>query len=142
MGYAIAKHFFTAHVETVAVPSIWGAGLAQWVAYFLDPKANIVTATPIQGKPTIASNVEYLIRERRVLLVDNVISTGETMRPFAALVERLGGEIIGIGTLWSGIEKQIAGHEIFGLLNTAYDSYPPDQCPLCAAGGTPEAAPY
>ena len=35
-----------------AVPSIWGAGLAQWVAYFLDPKANIVTATPIQGKPT------------------------------------------------------------------------------------------
>jgi orotate phosphoribosyltransferase len=142
MGYAIAKQFFTAHVETVAVPSIWGAGLAQWVAYFLDPKASVVTATPLQGKRTIAENVQYLIRDRRVLLIDNLISTGETMRPFIALVTSLGGEIVGIGTLWSGVERQIGGHEIFGLLNTKFDAYSPDNCPLCAAGGTPDAAPY
>src|SRR5690606_20103698 len=29
-GYTIAKAFFTDHVDTVATPSIWGAGLAQW----------------------------------------------------------------------------------------------------------------
>ena len=37
MGYALAKRFFTDHIATIAAPSIWGAGLAQWVAYFLDP---------------------------------------------------------------------------------------------------------
>lgn len=142
MGYAMAKHFFTAHVETVAVPSIWGAGLAQWVAYFLEPKAKVVTATPLHGKPTIAANVESLIRDRRVLLVDNLVRTGETMRPFRALVASLGGEIVGIGTLWSGVDQQIGGHPIFGLLNTVYESYAADRCPLCAAGGTPEPAPY
>ncbi|MGH2603408.1 MAG: hypothetical protein ACRDJ9_28990, partial [Dehalococcoidia bacterium] len=73
MGYAIAKYFFTAHVETVAVPSIWGAGLAQWVAYFLEPKAYVVSATPTNGSITIASNLEDLIRDRRVLAVDNLI---------------------------------------------------------------------
>lgn len=142
MGYAVAKHFFTAHVETVAVPSIWGAGLAQWVAYFLEPKASVVTATPVHGAPTIAENVQYLIRGRRVLLVDNLISTGETMRPFTALVTKLGGEVLGIGTLWSLVEQSIAGHPIFGLLNLEYETYAPGHCPRCAAGGTPEPAPY
>src|SRR4051794_36104283 len=36
-GYTIAKSFFTDHVEAIATPSIWGAGLAQWVGYFLEP---------------------------------------------------------------------------------------------------------
>ncbi len=142
MGYAIAKHFFTAHIETVAVPSIWGAGLAQWVAYYLDPKAHVVTATPNNGGLTIASNLEYLIRDRRILLVDNLISTGETMRPFAALVSRLGGEVIGIGTLWSGVDDQIGGQTIFGLLNQYYEAVTAEACTLCAAGDTPIAAPY
>ncbi len=142
MGYVIAKHFFTDHVETVAVPSIWGAGLAQWVAYFLDPKAKVVTATPLPTGLTIASNVEYLIRGRRVLLVDNLISTGETMRPFTALVAELGGDVLGIGTLWCGVERMIGGHPIFGLLNKEYETYSPGHCPLCAAGGTADAAPY
>jgi orotate phosphoribosyltransferase len=142
MGYAIAKHFFAAHIETVAVPSIWGAGLAQWVAYYLDPKAHVVTATPANGGVTIANNLEYLIRDRRVLLVDNLISTGETMRPFAALITRLGGEVIGIGTLWSGVDDQIGGHTIFGLLNEHFATVKADACELCAAGDTPVPAPY
>lgn len=142
MGYAVAKHFFAAHVETVAVPSIWGAGLAQWVAYYLEPTACVVTATPLNGAITIASNVQYLIRGRRVLLVENLISTGETMQPFAALVSELGGEVLGIGTLWSLVNQSIAGHPVFGLLNQEYATYTPGHCPACAAGGTPEPAPY
>src|SRR5215217_8484464 len=71
MGYAIAKRFFVDHVETVATPSIWGAGLAQWVAYFLEPKAKVVDATPKAGDLTIAEELVDLIRGRRVLLLDN-----------------------------------------------------------------------
>ena len=142
MGYAVAKRFFTDHVETVATPSIWGAGLAQWVAYFLDPKAKVVYATPRDGQPTVAGNLEGLIRDRRVLLVDNLMISGETMGRFNALVEGLGGTILGIATLWNSTDRNVAGHEVFGLLNTVYDAYPPDECPLCAAGGTPTPVAY
>lgn len=142
MGYAIAKHFFTAHVETVAVPSIWGAGLAQWVAYFLEPKAYVVSATPANGSISIAGNLEDLVRDRRVLAIDNLIISGETMRHFTKLVAGLGGEVLGIGALWSSVEDEIGGHQIFGLLNAEYEAYAPGQCPLCAAGGSPEAASY
>src|SRR5215212_1012099 len=57
LGYAIAKRFFVDHMETVATPSIWGAGLAQWVGYFLEPKAKIVDATPKEGEATIAEEL-------------------------------------------------------------------------------------
>jgi orotate phosphoribosyltransferase len=137
LGYAIAKRFFTDHVETVATPSIWGAGLAQWVGYFLEPKAKVVDATPKAGDPTIAPELVDLLRQRRVLLLDNLIISGQTMSRFAATVDGLGATVIGIGTLWNSAGESIAGHPVFGLLNTLYEAYPVGQCPLCANGGSP-----
>ncbi len=134
MGYALAKRFFTAHIDTVAAPSIWGAGLAQWVAYFLDPKAKIVYATPRESTATVADNLRDLIAGRRVLLVDNLIISGETMTQFAGLVEDLGAEIVGLGTLWNTSDPVIAGHDVFGLLNTRFEAVPAAGCPECASG--------
>jgi len=142
MGYALAKRFFTDHLDTIATPSIWGAGLAQWVAYFLDPKAKVVYATPKNGVATVAENVVDLIKDRRVLLVDNLIISGETMRVFDETIERLGGTVIGLGTLWNGSDRQIAGHDVIGLLNSLYDAYPAADCPVCAEGTTATPIPY
>jgi orotate phosphoribosyltransferase len=143
LGYAIAKRFFVDHVETVATPSIWGAGLAQWVGYFLEPKAKIVDATPKGGDLTIADELGDLIHGRRVLLLDNLIISGQTISRFAAMVDDLGATVIGIGTLWNSAADDIAGHPVFGLLNTLYLAYPTDLCPLCADGGPPaEFVPY
>ncbi len=138
MGYVIAKHFITDHVETVAVPSIWGAGLAQWVAYFLEPKAKVVYATPLpEGGRRIADNLHGLIVDRRILLVDNLLISGETMQRFDAEVGSLGGEVLGVGTLWHSTEESVRGHDVFGLLSDLYPAYLPDQCPLCEAGDAP-----
>lgn len=137
MTYAVAKRFFTAHIETVATPSIWGAGMALWVANFLDPKAKAVYATPGADGPTIAPGLGHLIRDRRLLLVDNLIVTGETMRRFADLVAAEGGQVVGIAALWHAGQGPIAGREVFGLLNTHYPTYRAKTCPLCAAGAAP-----
>jgi orotate phosphoribosyltransferase len=142
MAYAIAKEFFTDHVETVATPSIWGAGLALLVGGFLDPKAKIAYATPSPDGPTIAPQIEDLVRGKRVLLVDNIVRSGETMSQFKNLVDDLGGEVVGIATLWNLGEPTIETYEVFGLLNSDYEVYRDGACPACAAGSTPEPAPY
>ena len=142
MAYAIAKRFFIDHIETVATPSIWGAGLALLVAGFLDPKAKIAYASPSEKGPTIAPQIEDLVRGKRILLIDNIIRSGETMTKFDELVEELEGEVIGIATLWNLAEPEIAGHAVFGLLNFVYEVYPDGTCPMCAAGSTAEPAPY
>ena len=140
MGYALAKRFFTDHVATVASPSIWGAGLAQWVAYFLDPKAKVVYASRHGDRLRIADNIVPLIEGQRVLLIDNLVISGETMTELEATVEAMGAEVVGLGTLWNSADPVIGGRPVFGLLNTRYDAYPPDQCPLCAAGDQAPAA--
>lgn len=144
LGYALAKRFFTDHVATVAAPSIWGAGLAQWVGYFLEPKAKVVYATPTNGNGvTIAEHLIPHIAGKRVLLIDNLVMTGETMRHFAEAIDGLGATVEGIGTLWNLSDPAIAGHPVTGLLNAVYEAFPPDQCPICASGASqPEAVPY
>jgi adenine/guanine phosphoribosyltransferase-like PRPP-binding protein len=142
MAYAIAKKFFVDHIETVATPSIWGAGLALLVGGFLDPKSKVAYATPSPSGPTLAPQIEDLVRGKRVLLVDNIIRSGETMTRFHDLVTGLGGEVIGIATLWNLAQPEIAGHSVFGLLNSDYEVYFDGTCTLCAAGSTPEPAPY
>lgn len=142
MGYALAKRFFTDHLETIAAPSIWGAGLAQWVAYFLEPKAKVVYATPKDGVPTVAEALNDLVRDKRVLLIDNLVISGATMTHFTRIIEGLGGTVIGLGTLWNASNEQIAGRDVFGLLNPLYRAYDSDDCPLCAAGSESTAIPY
>lgn len=142
MAYAIAKAFFTAHIETVATPSIWGAGLALLVGGFLDPKAKVAYATPGAEGPRIAPQIEDLVRHKRLLLVDNMVRSGDTMSGFHDQVVALGGEVIGIATLWNLGEPEVAGLPIFGLLNSDYAVYLDGDCPLCAAGSQAVAAPY
>jgi len=142
LGYALAKRFFTVNIQTVATPSIWGAGLAQWVAHFLEPKASVVYATPTEDGPTIVGDLQDLLHGRRTLLVDNLVVSGETMRRFVPLVEGLGAEIIGIATIWDAADESIGGHRVVGLLNDRYAAHPAADCPLCAAGDPPTPVPY
>lgn len=143
MSYAIAKRFFVDHVDTVAAPSIQGAGLALWVAHFLDPKARVVPADETAAGPAVPPGLDDLVRGKRVLLVDDRIGTGDLILPLARSVEARGGEIVGVATLWNCGDPTIAGHEVFGLLNTAYEAFPRDECPICAAGDIePTAAGY
>ena len=81
MGYALAKHFFLLRVDFVATPSIWGAGLAQWVGYFLEPKRPIVYSTMKDGEIVFSTGSETL-DGKRVLVIDNLILTGGTMTEF------------------------------------------------------------
>ncbi len=142
MAYAIAKQYFTDHIQTVATPSIWGAGLALLIAGFLDPKAKVAYATPGPDGPTLAPQIEDLVRGRRILIVDNLIRSGETLTNFVRLVESGGGEVIGIAALWNLANAEISGHPVFGLLNSDYEVYRDGDCPLCSAGTPLESAPY
>lgn len=141
MSYAIAKRFFGDHIDTVAAPSIQGAGLALWVAHFLDPKARVVPAEEgADGRPEVPPALADLIAGKRVLLVDDLIVTGDLMYPLLASVEARGGEAIGVAALWNLGAPVIGGYPVFGLLNTVYEAYPAAACPLCAAGDIPSPA--
>lgn len=136
-GYSIAKTFFTDHVETIATPSIWGAGLAQWVGYFLEPKAKVVDAALDEGTLRVADNLIPLIAGRRVLVVDNLVISGQTMSTFVPMLTSLGATIVGIAALWTSAGPAIEQHPISTLLNQHFPAVAEQDCLLCAAREIP-----
>ncbi len=70
----------------------------------------------------------------RVLVVEDVVTTGGSVREVLDVVTAAGGEVVGVALL---VDRS-GGTVDFGVpLRSALDpqgrSYPPDQCPLCRA---------
>ncbi len=72
------------------------------------------------GSDTIEIHEDAVARGERVLLVDDVLATGGTIRAACDLIEKLGGNIIGVSFLseLSFLEgrKKIGGYETHSLL--------------------------
>ena len=133
MGYAIAKHFFLSRIDIVAAPSVWGAGLAQWVGFFLDPRRPVIYPIPTNGQYTFPKSSAAMIDGKRLLVIDNLILSGKTAQELAQTITAHGGTPIGIGALadLSGVDFPIAVH---GLLNPYLDIHRPADCPACKEG--------
>ena len=138
-GYAVAKAFFIEKVDVVASPSIWGGGLAQWVAYFLQPRASVVYATPgTAGDLHIATNLTGLQSDRPDRWQTRVARRqhhAERSHNGDILSGRASGRRRGH---WCrhvvGWRPAHGGRSVHGLLNDPYSAYLPAECPLCARG--------
>jgi adenine phosphoribosyltransferase len=51
------------------------------------------------GKDTLEMHADAIVRGQRVLIVDDLLATGGTMKACCDLVQKLGGEIAGIAVL-------------------------------------------
>ena len=142
-GYSIAKNWFTNHIETVVTPSIWGAGLAQWVGYFLEPKAKVVEAIPGNHGFTIADKLLPMIEGKRVLFVDNLVLSGQTMEQLSNIAAEHDATVVGIAALWSAAGNRIGDIPVYAALNGHFPAWAPDDCPECLDGlGDPELVSY
>lgn len=78
----------------------------------------------------------------RVVIVEDVITTGKSTRETAALAASCGAEVVGVGA----IIDRTGGPNPFNvpfhsLLRLDLTSYLPMQCPFCLAGGAPPEKP-
>jgi orotate phosphoribosyltransferase len=133
MGYALARRFFLVRADVIATPSVWGAGLAQWVGFFLEPRRPVVYPTVADGKYAFPDAEIALLDGKRVLVIDNLILSGKTAQDFVHAISANGGTPIGIGALadFSGIDFPIPA---YGLLNEHLEIYDATDCPACARG--------
>lgn len=71
----------------------------------------------------------------RVLLAENVITTGGSVLEVAALAQSLGAQVVGFATIVDRSAGKFAPEApVAAYLRTAAITYPAESCPLCAQG--------
>ena len=74
----------------------------------------------------------------RVLIVEDIVTTGGSVQEVVNVVNQSGGEIVGVGLLVnrSGgkAEFGVPHEKVQALLNLEVPTYKPEECPLCKDG--------
>ena len=132
-------------VDTVCAPALGGliAGFA--LATALD--ARFIFAERVNGDMSIRRGFE-VSKGERVLMCEDIITTGGSAMEAAAVVKELGGEIVGVAALANrGFCKRESSDvktqsncklpqniPFFALADFTFEMYHPEACPLCKEG--------
>jgi orotate phosphoribosyltransferase len=122
-------------VDIVCGPATGGIILAQWTAHHLGVPAVYAEKTP-EGGMALRRGYDRLVRGRRVLVVEDVVNTGGSLRDTIAAVRTAGGDVVLATALCNrgGIRAaDVGAPDLEALLSRPLESWPADGCPLCAA---------
>jgi orotate phosphoribosyltransferase len=139
LGAVIAKHFAQWPVDVVLSTGPGALILSHCVARAHPSRPIVLYGTKGMsgGKRRVTLPVEFqrLIREgTRVLLVEDLVSTGSTLTLLIDLVEQLGADVVGVGCLWRRTSVDLNGKPTFSLVSRDFPTYDPSECPLCKKG--------
>ena len=129
----ISAHYRKERVDVVAGPTTGGIIIAFEVAKQLGVRGIFAEK---EGPTDRAFRRGFNVNPgERVLIVDDILTTGISIRQVIAAVNKLGGTtIIGIGVLVDRSEQKVDfGVPLFSCLRSVTQTYKPEDCPLCQA---------
>src|SRR5271170_426968 len=136
LGRALAELFKEHSVACVVSPALGGILVGYEVARALGVRSLFVERDR-SGQMALRRGFEIKPGER-VLVIEDVWTTGGSTREAIGVVEQEGGLAVAAGALIdrSGgrLELNVSSR---ALLEMDVPSYEPDDCPLCRAGGLP-----
>jgi len=132
VGTALARRFRGSRPQVVIGPAYGGMIIAHEVARAL--RARALFAERVEGKFELRRSFTLAPGER-VLIVEDVVTTGAAVREVMRVAERHGGTVVGIGA----IVDRSAGPPAFDcpfetLVSLEAPAYAPSGCGLCRQG--------
>lgn len=130
--------------EVVAGPVTGGALLAHTMAGLLDSRRHLsrprTMFAPFSVDPncgqTLSRFYQQQIHGRKVLIVDDVLNTGQTLARCAELVRNGGGTVLATAEIYDRMEAvvhlDVPNYPLAEYRAPA--NYPAGACPLCASG--------
>ena len=127
----IATHFNKQGIQVVAGPTTGGIILAFETARQLGVRGIFAEK---EGSERSFRRGFSINSGERVLIVDDILTTGSSIHEVMAAVSKQGGLVIGIGVLVDRSEQRVEfGVPFFSCHRSITPTYPPEDCPLCAA---------
>jgi orotate phosphoribosyltransferase len=129
----IADHYRAARPEVVVGPAMGGVILAFETGRQLGVR-NIFTEKDANGRHVVERGF-MLTPGERALVVDDVLTTGGSVRQALDLVRGTGADVIGVGFLIDRSGGSVDfGVPFFACHTMSIESYDPAACPLCREG--------
>ena len=128
----IASRYKQSGIEAVIGPTTGGALLAQEVARQLDTRCLLAEPAPDGGRELRRGFV--LHTSEPVLIVDDVLTTGLSLRETLSAIEQFQPEIVGIEVLIDrsgGDATTQFGVSCLALLTVSARTYYSEECPMC-----------
>ncbi len=122
-------------VRTVAGPTTGGIILAHEVARQTGLRA-VYAERADDGRGRVFRRGFHLERDEAVLVVDDILTTGGSVRETIEAVRAEGARVAGAAVLVdrSGSESPLGDVPLVALWRLAIPTYAPERCPQCAAG--------
>jgi orotate phosphoribosyltransferase len=130
----IADHFRQSGAQVVAGPTTPGIILSYEMARQLGVRAIFAERDEL-GSGRVFRRGFHIAPGEKVLVVDDILTTGGSVSEVIAAVKKLGGIVVGVGVLvLRTAQEPDFGVPLYACHRTQVITYPPDKCPLCAAG--------
>ena len=131
-GAALAQRVFNLGAQAVLSPALGGIVIGQEVARALGIRA--IFAERQDGKLTLRRGFALSPGEK-VLVVEDVVTTGGSTRETIEVARAAGAEVVGAASIIdrSGGTQDV-GVPYAALATLTVPTYQPDSCPLCLAG--------
>lgn len=141
----MAEKFKGKGIDVVAGPTVGGVILSQWVANFLSELegrdvlgifAEEEVGADGEKRRFFKRGYDRLIPGKKILIVEDILTTGGSVKKVVEAVKALGGDVVGCAALVNrgGVKDADVGAAITALVNISLDAYDEDKCPLCKSG--------
>lgn len=134
-GKAIAEHYVDADIDTVASPAIGGLVIGYAVATALNKR--FLWTERQNGEMTLRRGFSLKPGEK-ILVVEDVITTGGSTRECIAALEANGGKVVAAASI---IDRSNGGADVgvprVPLVSLDVPTYTEEQCPMCFNGDKP-----
>ena len=135
-----AEKYKDANIEVVVGPALGGIILSQWTAHHLSEISGkevlgIYTEKSSDGGQIFTRGYDQYVKDgKRVLIVEDIITTGGSILKTIEAVKNIGGNIVGACAMVnknSNLDKSIFGVPFDTLAESFVETYEANVCPLC-----------
>jgi orotate phosphoribosyltransferase len=130
----MADHFRQAGAQVVAGPTTPGIILSYETARQLGVRGIFAEKNEALGTREFRRGFTISPGEK-VLVVDDIMTTGGSVREVIDAVRKLGGDVVGAGVMVDRAARPVdLGVPFYACHRAEEVAYPADKCPLCAQG--------
>lgn len=129
LSRALAKKFYRSKIDVVVAPALGGITLAYEVARAFGVRGLFTERQ--EGKMVLRRGLS-IEKGEKVLVVEDVITTGGSTKEVMSVVRTLGGKVIGVGSVIDRSSQNLDFGVLFETLaKVNVETFEEKNCPLC-----------